>query len=82
MMTEQKKEPDMSSIHGRMSGSPRRVVDELEVEVTLRHVVKLQVTSPLTEELAVKEACHKTLQQLVAKTLSLHGKVRIIKKET
>lgn len=44
-------------IHSRMAGSPRRIVQELEVEVTMRHVIKLQVTSPLTEQFAKKEAC-------------------------
>lgn len=77
-----KKEPDKSSIHGRMSGSPRRVVQELEVEVSLRYVVKLQVTSPLTEEMAVKEACHKVHKMIESGELTCKGKIKSHKELT
>lgn len=75
------KELDTSSIHGRMSGSPRRVSQEMEIEVTLRHVVKLQVTSPLTEQMAVREAEHQ-VQRGIANgdpVYLLKGKIKSIK---
>jgi hypothetical protein len=55
----------MNSILARMSGSPRRVQQELEVEVKVCHKVKLLNITPMTDEEARKAACEQLRQRFI-----------------
>ena len=55
----------MNSILARMSGSPRRVSQELEVEVKVCHKIKLLNVVPMTDDEARKAACEQFRQRLI-----------------